>query len=238
MSISSTKEIMSERSFNNWIKNYEVALITAFRSEKENISERTKNDNKKVGDTYTNAENRERNRELSASLLRMGYGITKISGVYIENFGMPNSRIADEESFLVVNKNDDQNFYDTIFKLSEYDNQDFFCYKPKGEEVAYNVGTNGCHYPGYGQKDCNGKFVHGVKTEFMNRLKKRGFAYIDNDSSESFYTSYTDSRKERINEKIKQALNAEINIFDDYNVFAKQTIAHIGDAIIHEISLL
>ena len=68
----------------------------------------------------------------------MGYGITKISGANIANFGNPNSGIADEDSFLVVNTKDDNHFYDNMFKLSEYYNQDCFCYKPKGEEVAYN----------------------------------------------------------------------------------------------------
>ena len=104
MGILSKKGILSESSFNrllSWIKNYEIAFITAFRSIKENIlhDDLTKEDSKKIGDVYSKSENR----ELGASLLRMGYGITKISGANIANFGNPNSGIADEESFLVVN---------------------------------------------------------------------------------------------------------------------------------------
>ena len=232
--------LLNESSFNRilyWIRNYEIALITAFRGKKENIlhDELTKKDNKEIGDYYSKTENRARNRELSASLLRMGYGVTKIYGVYIENFGSPNSRIADEDSFLVVNTNNDSNFYDNMFKLSEYYNQDCFCYKPKGEDVAYNIGTNGSDYPGYMQKDRNGKFVHGVKNEFMSRLKNRGFAFTDNDNLEPFQTSHHDRKKERENKKIEQALNEEIKTFDNYNILSKQTIANIGDKIIRQI---
>lgn len=243
MGILSKKGILSESSFNrllSWIKNYEIAFITAFRSIKENIlhDDLTKEDSKKIGDVYSKSENRERNRELGASLLRMGYGITKISGANIANFGNPNSGIADEESFLVVNIKDDNHFYDNMFKLSEYYNQDCFCYKPKGEEVAYNIGTNGNDYLGYNQKDCNGKFVHGVINEFISRLKNRGFAFTDNDNLAPFHTSHNDRKKERINKKIEQAINEEIKTFDDYNVLSKQTIANIGDPIIREIIIL
>ena len=81
----------------------------------------TKEDSKKIGDVYSKSENRERNRELGASLLRMGYGITKISGANIANFGNPNSGIADEEintfdDYNVLSKQTISNIGDTIIR--------------------------------------------------------------------------------------------------------------------------
>lgn len=126
MGILSKKGILSESSFNrllSWIKNYEIAFITAFRSIKENIlhDDLTKEDSKKIGNVYSKSENRERNRELGASLLRMGYGITKISGANIANFGNPNSGIADEEintfdDYNVLSKQTIANIGDTIIR--------------------------------------------------------------------------------------------------------------------------
>lgn len=240
--LSENQQVLTESSLNRiiyWIQNHEIALITAFRGKKENVlhDDLTKDDDKNIGDIYSKTENRARNRELSASLLRMGYGITKISGVYIENFGLPNSRIVDEDSFLVVNKNNDNNFYNNIFKLSEYYNQDCFCYKSKDENVAYNVGTNGCDYPGYGNKVRNGKFVYGVKNEFMSRIRNKGFAFTDKEKLETFQTTHNDRKIERMNKKMEQALNEEIKTFDDYETLTKQTIAHIGDTLINKLNV-
>ena len=90
--------VIVENSLNRligWIENNEIALITAYRGKKENIKNPnlTKQDDKNEGDSYSRKENRERNRELSATLLRLGYGVTKISGVYVENFGTPNEKL-------------------------------------------------------------------------------------------------------------------------------------------------
>ena len=223
----------------SWITNNEIALLTAFRGKKENIvnSDRVKNDGKQVGDIYTHKENRERNRELGAALLRLGYGITKISGVYVENFGQPNSRLSNEETFLVVNKNNDPDFYNNIFKLSEYYNQDCFCYKAKEDNVGYNIGTNGADYPGYDNKDRNGKFVVGVKNEFMSRLRNKGFAFTDNnpETLEPFETSHQDRKAERTAEKMEKSLNEEFDHFGKYSTLSKQSISNIGDNVVKTI---
>ena len=217
-----------------WIENNEIALITAYRGKKENIKNPnlTKQDDKNEGDSYSRKENRERNRELSATLLRLGYGVTKISGVYVENFGTPNERLADEESYLVVNKDNDVNFFNNIFKLSEYYNQDCFCYKAKNDDVAYNVGTNNADYPGYGNRERNGRFVIGVKNEFMSRLGNKGFAFTDNDNLNSFNTNHNDRKKERMNKRFENGMNEEFNLFSKYNNLTKQTIGNIADKII------
>ena len=221
----------------NWINNYEIAMITAFRGKKENIQnlDKVKDDNKSIGETYSHKENRERNRELAAVLYRMGYGVTKIKGVYIENFGMPQARLQDEESFLVVNLKDNPNFKKDMFKLSEYYNQDCFCYKAKDNNVAYNIGTNAADYPGYGQESRNGKFVVGVKNEFMSRLGNKGFAFTDNNDMEEFKTSHSERKVERDRKKLRKAIEEEFVTFSNFTIGAKQTIANISESIIKNI---
>lgn len=235
----SPKIVINESSFNriiNWLENYEIALITAFRGKKENIVNKgnVKDDGKDEGYEYSHKENRERNRELGAALLKLGYGITKVGGVYVENFGKPNSRLSNEESFLVVNKNDDPDFYNSIFKLSEHFNQDCFCYKAKGDDIGYNIGTNGADYPGYNNKVRNGKFVTGVKNEFMTRLKNKGFAFTDKnkDELEPFSTSHKERKQERIDKKIEKSLNEVLDTFSNYGIGAKQSITNISENLL------
>ena len=217
-----------------WINNHEIALITAFRGNKENIQNDTavKDDGKPVGYRYTHKENRERNRELGAALLRLGYGITKVSGVYIENFGMENSRLSNEETFIVVNKDDKDNFYDNIFKLSELYNQDCFCYKAKDDNVGYNIVTNASDYPGYANRVRNGKFVVGVKNMFMTRLGNKGFAFTDDENLDDFKTTHKSRKSERISKQTETAIDEMFQFFSKCSIGAKQSIWCMANDII------
>ena len=226
------RSLLSEKSFRrvvDWITNHEIALVTAFRGKKENIKnpESVKDDGRETGSPYSHKENRVRNRELSASLLSLGYGVTKVGGTYIENFGMPNARHSNEESFLVVNLNNDPKFFDNIFKFSEYFNQDCFCYKAKDEDVAYNIGTNDSDYPGYGNKVRNGKFITGLKNEFMTRVGNKGFSFTDNDGLEPYKTSHADRKAERMEKRLEKALEESFDRFSNYGVMGKQSIKNL-----------
>ena len=77
------------------------AILTAFRNE------------------YSNEENYERNRELKAQLLSMGYGVTKVDGSYIENFETPQAIEVSEQSFFVSNRTDAPGFLDSMKSLGE-----------------------------------------------------------------------------------------------------------------------
>ena len=90
--------------------------------------------------------------------LQPGDYITDVVGplgraTHIENFGTAGARLSNEESILVVNKDDSEGFFNDVFRLSELYNQDCFCYKAKGDDVGYNVGTNASDYPGYGNME-------------------------------------------------------------------------------------
>lgn len=227
-------QVLKESSFNRimqWIENYEIALITAFRGMKDNVlhPDKVKDDGKQEGERYTRAENRERNRELVAALLRLGYGVTKVQGVYIENYGTAKEQApADEESILVVNKTEDPDFYRNIFRLSEYYNQDCFCYKAKGDDVAYNVGTNNADYPGYGNRMENGRLVKNVANEFMTRLGNRGFTFTDKEPSElgQFNTSHEQRKVERMAKRTNTALTEEFKWYRNESLGAKESIAY------------
>jgi hypothetical protein len=103
-----------------WINKTDCANITAWRS-----------GNKR-------AINDANNRELQETLRAMGYGVIKLQGFYAE----VGQDVSKENSFLVFDQNDDPNFYENLYKLSEKFDQDCFLYKAAEEDVAYLIGTN------------------------------------------------------------------------------------------------
>lgn len=220
-----------------WIFDYEIALITAFRKKRENVKYEagTKNDGKPDGDNYTHKENRERNRELCAALLRKGYGVTKVKSVYIENYGLANSILSDEESFLVVNIKNDPDFYNVLFKLSEYYNQDCFCHKNKNEMVGWLVGTNAANYPGYGERVRSGKFVTDIENEFMSRLGNKGFAFTVKQGNKGFETSHAKRKAERIQKRLERGIAEEFTFFENESISAKHCISLLGDPVLEKL---
>ena len=119
------------------------------------------------GYEFSKSDNKKRNSELKASLLYLGYGVTDIHRNYIEEDSYKEGA---EESFFVVNKNNDPKFFDTIFKLSEYYNQDSFLYKDVNDKNAYLIGTNASYFPGYKNKIKQGpiRFIAG---KYMSHIK-------------------------------------------------------------------
>lgn len=103
-----------------WINKTDCANITAWRS-----------GNKR-------AINDANNRILQETLRAMGYGVIKLQGFYAE----VGHDVSKENSFLVFDQNDDPNFYENLYKLSEKFEQDCFLFKAVDEEVAYLIGTN------------------------------------------------------------------------------------------------
>ena len=95
--------------------------------------------------------NLRRNKELKASLLSMGYGVTKVMGSYIEGFGSEAAREVSEQSFFVVNLEDDTNFKDSIAMLGER-----FC-------QAFETGD----------------FKGGEEAEFMSRVGGRPYTFTE-----------------------------------------------------------
>lgn len=121
----------------SWLNKCDCAILTAWRSDKL----RKDNDNN--------------NRDLQLRLRSYGYGVSKVRGCYTE-IGKP---ISKENSFLVFAKElGDKLFFDRIFELSKYYEQDCFLYKPAGRmETAYLIGTNDSFISTFGRKKAAGK---------------------------------------------------------------------------------
>lgn len=152
---------------------YDVAIITAFRDKEEYCYYKDKFDQEKE---YTLEENKERNKQLKSVLLKKRYGITNIKGSYIENFETPKAIEVKEDSFFVVNFNNDPDFKDVIYKLGRYFCQDCILYKEKDKDAVL-IGTNYSDYPGYNKVVRLGKFNGGREGEFYSRVNGRPFLF-------------------------------------------------------------
>lgn len=183
------QEILKESSINRifqWISEYECATISASRSQLCNI----KNENKtlidiKIGDHYTHEQNISRNSKLKCLLLKYGYGVTSLIGKYAEG---GTTFPGKETSYFVVNINDDPQFYDNMFKLSEYFNQDSFLYKPKDSKNATLIGTNGLprntglNNPGYGEQIDVGEFHPNGFEGALSQIHSKVFQFRLNEN--------------------------------------------------------
>lgn len=146
------------------------------------------------GQRHTTSENRQRNGQLKSKLLSMGYGVTAINGVYIENYGTATARPVKEESFIVVDLKDTGNLKRDLIKLGNYFEQDSITYsKPNGE--YYLISTNDCPhgYPGNGSvgKEVRlGKPLFGKSGEFHSTVRGRPFVFEGINPNLSILTDY------------------------------------------------
>ena len=142
------------------IVEHDSAILTAFRNE------------------YSRKENYERNRELKAQLLSMGYGVTKVDGSYIENFETPQAIEVSEQSFFVSNRADDPAFFDSIESFGQRYEQDSVLIIPMGGKGAYLIGTReGNEFPPFGERITVGDLKMGREDEFMSKVKGRPIVF-------------------------------------------------------------
>lgn len=170
-----------------WVESMECGFVTAWRTRYENITDGAfkpvhqadgydrkvgkrswkRGDTFKEGDTFTVFEKRFYNKELNAALLQLGYGVTKVRGVFGEE-GCTGCDTGREESFFVVNLHQDPDFKRRLFRLSEYYNQDCFMYSPLGSDEGVDIGTNAAEWPGYGNEVRTGSFRRPVQARNMS----------------------------------------------------------------------
>ena len=199
------KNILTEsglsRAYQHMTK-HETAIITAFRDDPLDAGKCTDNAQAERGGENTDLQtNKRRNRELKATLLAAGYGVTAVDGSYIENYRTPEQVEKDEleaeetiaageeakkipemievkeGSFFVVNLPGDSGFHDHIISLGERYCQDSVLLIPIGGKEAYAHGTNNSQWPGYGNRDSVGHFSAGSEGEFMTRVSNRPIVY-------------------------------------------------------------
>ena len=133
------------------------------------------------GEKYTRKEKEDRNAKLKAQLLKKGYGVTAIIGIYTENYGTEDAISYKEDSFIVVDLKDTKNLKKDLIKLGTQYEQDSITYsKPNGE--YYLISTNKCPngYPGRGKIGVEiklGKPFFGKDGEFHSKVNGRPFIF-------------------------------------------------------------
>ena len=237
----SVKSVLFEKSLNRiekYIQNNEIAIITAWRNQLVNTTDKTdtpthiiskrgkrseKFDTKipfKKGESFTTAEKKYFNRQLQAALLSYGYGVTKVRGRWQEELS-DNLNTDDEESFFVVNLNNDRNFKQRIFELSEKANQDAFTYSPKGSMKGYAIGTNKSSWPGYGKTVELGDFKKNITAQAMTLVGNKGFSFVKDDDE------YTDSQPNSFNLRKQQRTDSPFGVLEtirSYNIVSRKLI--------------
>jgi hypothetical protein len=180
----SPKYVLSESGLSrvwSWVQEYDTAIITAFRNDPLDNSECAfDSDREEEGNTALQT-NKDRNHDLKAALFYNRYGVTHGAGAYIENYLDPEKQVeVREDSFFVVNLNDDPEFFSNIEKLGQMFCQDSVLMIPQGGDGAYLLGTNNSEWPGLGNREMVGKFRAGEEAEFMTKVKKRPFTFNEN----------------------------------------------------------
>lgn len=168
-----------------WMDQKECACISAYRNKLENQVPNTNTDGLEDGHIFTKKENQERSKLLKAWLLKLGYGVTAQDGIYVEETSGQKSD-GKEVSFLVVNLNDDPLFFDNLFRISEYFNQDSFLYKKPGEEEAYLIGTNKAEFPGYRSQKSIGIFRPIADNGFLSKIGSKAYQFRYNENKGVF----------------------------------------------------
>lgn len=226
---------LNESSINrivDWINRCDIACITAERKQfnPTTATERTLDDRPDelkgtdVVYNYTRQDSKNRNSHLKAELLRNGYGVTDVRGSWFEK-----GLFKDEDSFFVVNLNDDPDFFKKIFDLSELYNQDSFLEKERGRDYAVLVGTNNSMFPGYGERINIGKLHTNIKSDFFSRLGNRSFAFVTDVSPEHETENY--GYKSKKQERIRRNLADALDTYENSTLNAKNIITRYSDEI-------
>jgi len=188
------KSFLNESSLSRvhkFIYSTETAILTAFRNDPNDMS-------KCVDDALRGGEdlppevkgkggrtgvqlrvNKQRNRDLKATLLSLNYGVTRVGGNYVEDFDTPQAVEVGEESYIVVNLPEASDFIDNIIMLGKKFCQDSVLIIPAGGEGAHLYGTNYSEFPGLGQTVQVGNIKLGEEAEFMTRVNNRPFTFTE-----------------------------------------------------------
>lgn len=98
-----------------------IALLTAFRGE------------------YDREENVRRNKELAATIRKLGYGFFFVDGYWIENQGTPEEvHVAEDSIFVIAPEGTDEKFRSQMISLGAKYNQDGVLVKDKDGAKVYD----------------------------------------------------------------------------------------------------
>ncbi|WP_394992204.1 hypothetical protein [Emticicia sp.] len=135
---------------------HNCAIITSFRN----------------SDEKSDQENFETNSDLKAYLLNKRYGLTSVTGSYIEDYNTELAKEVREGSYFVVSLYDDDNFKNNIKKLGKHYNQDDVILIDKGGQSAYLYRINNAGFQGHNKISLRGKFLPKEEAELMTTVGK------------------------------------------------------------------
>jgi hypothetical protein len=188
------------------IVSHDTAMLSAFRNNPADDSECGEGaEPSQEENTGTLSVNKRRNRDLKATLLTLGYGVTKMDGSYIEGFDTPEAIEVAEDSFFVVNLKDNPNFFSDIRQLGVRFCQDSVLLIPQGGKGASLLGTNNGDFPGLGENIALGDLSLGEEAEFMSRVRNRPFTFGEGLDTYSQLSRYSRMAAKSI---AKRVLNA------------------------------
>ena len=165
-------------------KKFDSGTISAFRSARDC------ND----GDEFSKSDNKKNSSILKAKLLKAGYGVTRVAGTYIENYGTSNEIEVKEESYLVLDLKNSGNLKKDLIKFGTDFEQDSITFQDNKTGIYTLVSTNKCPngYPGSGKIGVEvklGKAIFGKDGEFHSKVNGRPFVF---EGIESEVKSLTD----------------------------------------------
>jgi len=132
------------------------------------------------GNRLSKRDNKKRTAGLHSQLLSLGYGVTPIRGVYIENYGTPDAEKVREDSFIVVDLKDKGTLKKDLVKLGTKWNQDSITFSKVNGDY-YLISTNRCKvFPGWGRigvEEKLGKSFFGKEGEFHSSIRNRPFVF-------------------------------------------------------------
>lgn len=177
------KESSLSRLYSKMVE-HDCATLTAHRN-----NERDEKGN--IVKKYTYKENQLRNKELLLLLLKKGYRVTKVRGVYIQDYKTPQAVEVGENVFFVEDIDDKGKLKKDIMELGEKYNQDSVLYIPKGGEKAILIGTNHtADFPGYHKEVVYSSGKWGRIGEFMTKIRNRPFFFESIEKEFGFPDTY------------------------------------------------
>ena len=136
------------------------------------------------GKVYSLSENKKRSAKLKALLLKDGYGVTPIDGIYTENYGTDDAIEVEEDSYFVVDLKDKGQLKKDLIKYGEMFDQDSITFS-EANGAYYIISTNTCGgYPGFGKIGVEDKLgapkfgkANKGEDEFFSKIRGRAFVF-------------------------------------------------------------
>ncbi len=174
-------EILIESSLNRLItkmKSHDTGIITAWRDKEV--------DKEGIAHVYTYKERQQRNKSLLAKLMTLGYNVTSVRGVFIENFGKKDSKEVTENSFFVEDLKDRGTLKNHLISLGTEFDQDSVLFIPRitkknNKGSSFLIGLKNDSFPEKGEeKEYPILKIGGNDYQFLTKVSGRPFYFTEN----------------------------------------------------------